>query len=301
MTIQRNDNNNIGNALSDYAYGDSLEDRKLKAFVNDGVPEGVNLSRIEQLTFRKIHQRKSRRRVVLSLAASLAVVLVMSFSFFAYRSSMGVDEGTLISQAALEYVSIKVPVGEKMTIMLSDGTKIIANSRSEVRYPKVFNGERREVYACGEVYFDVAHDKNHPFIVNTDGVSVKVLGTKFCVNHYSNNQTEVVLIEGCVSATTSNNDAVTMRPNQLLQLENGTFKSLREVDAQEYAGWLNGVLSLHGEDLGMVMTRINDYYGTNYTVDEMHSDIQLYGKLLYQKDVRDVIKSVNALAGTDFH
>jgi hypothetical protein len=61
------------------------------------------------------------------------------------------------------------------------------------------------------------------------------------------------------------------------------------------------VLSLHGEDLGMVMTRINDYYGTNYTVDEMHSDIQLYGKLVYQKDVRDVIKSVNALAGTDFH
>ena len=46
---------------------------------------------------------------------------------------------------------------------------------------------------------------------------------------------------------------------------------------------------------------VNDYYGTNYTVDEMHSDIQLYGKLVYQKDVRDVIKSVNALAGTDFH
>lgn len=296
----KNGNGNNGNSLSEYPYDDSLEARKVKAFVEDGIPEGINLSRIEQLTFQKIHQHKVRRRIIWSVAASLTIILVMSFSLLISQGSMSDDE-FVARKVTTDYVSVKVPVGDKMTLLLSDGSKIVANSRSEVRYPKTFTGDIREVYACGEVYFDVAHDKDHPFIVNTNGVRIRVLGTKFCVTHHSNNKTEVVLIEGCVAAKTSNNDEVTMLPNQLLQVENGTFRSLQEVDAEDYISWMDGVLNLHGDDLQTVIVRINDYYGTNIPIEDIRSDMKLYGKLLYQKDVYDVLNSVNALAGTNFH
>lgn len=296
----KNGNGNNGNSLSEYPYDDSLEARKVKAFVEDGIPEGINLSRIEQLTFQKIHQHKVRRRIIWSVAASLTIILVMSFSLLISQGSMSDDE-FVARKVTTDYVSVKVPVGDKMTLLLSDGSKIVANSRSEVRYPKTFTGDIREVYACGEVYFDVAHDKDHPFIVNTNGVRIRVLGTKFCVTHHSNNKTEVVLIEGCVAAKTSNNDEVTMHPNQQLQVENGTFRSLQEVDAEDYISWMDGVLNLHGDDLQTVIVRINDYYGTNIPIEDIRSDMKLYGKLLYQKDVHDVLNSVNALAGTNFH
>lgn len=296
----KNGNGNNGNSLSEYPYDDSLEARKVKAFVEDGIPEGINLSRIEQLTFQKIHQHKVRRRIIWSVAASLTIILVMSFSLLISQGSMSDDE-FVARKVTTDYVSVKVPVGDKMTLLLSDGSKIVANSRSEVRYPKTFTGDIREVYACGEVYFDVAHDKDHPFIVNTNGVRIRVLGTKFCVTHHSNNKTEVVLIEGCVAAKTSNNDEVTMHPNQQLQVENGTFRSLQEVDAEDYISWMDGVLNLHGDDLQTVIVRINDYYGTNIPIEDIRSDMKLYGKLIYQKDVHDVLNSVNALAGTNFH
>lgn len=296
----KNGNGNNGNSLSEYPYDDSLEARKVKAFVEDGIPEGINLSRMEQLTFQKIHQHKVRRRIIWSVAASLTIILVMSFSLLISQGSMSDDE-FVARKVTTDYVSVKVPVGDKMTLLLSDGSKIVANSRSEVRYPKTFTGDIREVYACGEVYFDVAHDKDHPFIVNTNGVRIRVLGTKFCVTHHSNNKTEVVLIEGCVAAKTSNNDEVTMHPNQQLQVENGTFRSLQEVDAEDYISWMDGVLNLHGDDLQTVIVRINDYYGTNIPIEDIRSDMKLYGKLLYQKDVHDVLNSVNALAGTNFH
>lgn len=286
----------MNETIKDFIYEDNMEDRKLKAFVEDSMPDGINLARISNLTYNKIHRQKRQRRMAWMSMAAVAVVLLAMSVFIQMQKETAQKAELAVHEAVEEMMSIKVAVGDKMTIMLSDGTRIVANSRSEVRYPKVFSGKTREVYAKGEVYFDVAHDKNNPFIVNVDGLKIKVLGTRFCVNHYSAGKTEVVLVEGCVSAHSSNNDAVTMHPNQLLRLKNGAFESLQEVDTDDYTSWMDGVLNLHGDDLKTVIERVNDYYGTNYKVDERKSDSKLYGRLLYQKDVNEVIKSIEQIA-----
>lgn len=282
--------------IKKYNYTDNIDDRKLKAFVEDSMPEGINIARITNLTYDKIHREKQRRNIIWYSAAAVAVLLVM-FSVFTPLYQSAQSEKLVAQKMAQEMISVKVPVGDKMTIMLADGTRLVANSRSEVRYPKLFSGNTREVYVRGEVYFDVAHDKDKPFLVNIDGLQVKVLGTRFCVNHYSADKTEVVLLEGCVSALSSNKDAVTMHPNQMLRLKNGSFESLQEVDADDYVSWMDGMLNLHGDNLNTVISRVNDYYGTNYSIDGPGNDSQMYGKLLYQKDVREVIASIEQLAG----
>ena len=76
------------------------------------------------------------------------------------------------------YNQIIVPKGKRSQIVLADNSKIWINSGSKVIYPRTFEGKYREIYVEGEVYLKVAHDTSKPFIVNTSGFEVSVLGTE---------------------------------------------------------------------------------------------------------------------------
>ena len=195
-------------------------------------------------------------------------------------------------------ITTTVPVGEIMTFRLPDGTKIVANSRSIVKYPEKFTNDTRDIYTKGEVYLEVAHDKEHPFIVHSDGFDLKVLGTKFNIVNYNGHYSNVVLVEGAVEVTTKSRDKVTMRPNQLLNVSGGKLDGLKNVDTSQYTSWMNGIMNLHGDNIHQVVSRINDYYGTEIGVQENISGTPLYGKMVYQKDVDEVLKAINAIVGT---
>ena len=81
-----------------------------------------------------------------------------------------------------EYNQLLVPPGKRARIELSDGTRLVVNSQSKVVYPRRFKGDIRKIYAQGEVFLEVAHDKKHPFIVESDGFNLRVLGTKFSIS-----------------------------------------------------------------------------------------------------------------------
>jgi transmembrane sensor len=81
--------------------------------------------------------------------------------------------------------------------ILPDGTKILLSKNSEITYPKVFEGDTREINLTGEGFFDVHHDSAHPFIIHTQGTDVRVLGTTFNVRAY-NTQVQVLVKTGRV-------------------------------------------------------------------------------------------------------
>lgn len=85
-----------------------------------------------------------------------------------------------------EYNQIIVPKGKRSQIVLADNSKIWINSGSKVIYPRAFEGKYREIYVEGEVYLNVTHDTSKPFIVNTSGFEVRVLGTSFNISAYKN-------------------------------------------------------------------------------------------------------------------
>ena len=64
-------------------------------------------------------------------------------------------------------------------LTLADGTQLTLNRGAQLIYPEKFAGRTREIFLSGEAYFDVAHDKKHPFIVRAGDLKIKVLGTKF--------------------------------------------------------------------------------------------------------------------------
>ena len=97
------------------------------------------------------------------------------------------------------YNTLRVPRGGEYSITLSDGTIVYLNAESELRYPVKFVGEDRRVYLSGEAYFDVVHDKAHPFVVDVKNSTVRVLGTSFDVRAYADeDEVLTTLVQGSV-------------------------------------------------------------------------------------------------------
>jgi ferric-dicitrate binding protein FerR (iron transport regulator) len=125
--------------------------------------------------------------------------------------------------------TINAKPGFKMYIVLPDGSKVWLNADSKLTYGDNFQGRFREVYLSGEAFFDVTKDKDHPFIIHTKTIDVKVLGTAFNVRSYENEETtETALVHGSVEVTLHNNPdkKIILRPSEKLIVKNNMPDSL---------------------------------------------------------------------------
>lgn len=290
--------------INDYTYGDLQGDIKLKSFIEHGTPAEIDISGIKKKAFLKMHQheRKSRQRRVLMYIGSVAATLLflIGIKYIVTEDAMdGLSHMEVTELMADAYdEEVEVPVGEKMTLLLADGTKIVANSRTIVRYPKRFDGDCREVYVKGEAYFDVAHDTEHPFLVHSDNFRVKVLGTRFNVNNYDTSDSQVVLVQGAVELKTTNNDRVRMKPNELVNLQEGSFAEKRTVNTDEYTCWMQGMINLDGESVESVAQRLSHYYGVTILFDDGMSADKIYGKLMLGAHVSEALQAIETMTRT---
>lgn len=287
------------NQISNYQYGDSSEDLKLKAFVEHANPKSMDTNAIKQKTFMKIREEEHRKRrrlwIALSAAVCTLVAVVCAGVWSIRKDKVGDFLTNNENQTTVEMQHISVPVGEKMTIMLSDGTKIVANSRTELTYPRSFQGaDHREVAMKGEAYLEVAHDAEHPFIVNSGKFKVRVLGTRFNISNYDDCDASVVLAQGSVELTTTNKDKVLMKPSEKVDIKDGSFVAKTHVDVLDYTSWMNGILRLNGESVRDIAKILSQHYGVKIVCDKTGST-PLYGKLVLQDSVTEVLKTINSM------
>ena len=155
-------------------------------------------------------------RLLLPMAGIAAAVMLI-FSFLHLQEPKGKTERT-----AQNTVSTKP--GSKSKIQLPDGSQVWLNSDSRMSYDESFQGLNREVHITGEAYFDIAKDKDHPFIIHAGSIDVKVLGTSLNIRNYTNEKnTEAVLIRGSIEVTLRSNPdkKIILQPNEKLVVQNG--------------------------------------------------------------------------------
>ena len=126
-----------------------------------------------------------------------------------------------------EQYTLQIPRGTEYLVVLEDGSRVWLNSESTFRYPSVFDQDKREVYLEGEGYFEVVHDEERPFIVMTEKVFTRVLGTEFNVRSYMDKAVNVTLVKGSVAV--GNNDQthtseVVLCPGENASWEGGRFR-----------------------------------------------------------------------------
>jgi ferric-dicitrate binding protein FerR (iron transport regulator) len=126
------------------------------------------------------------------IAAVLLVGLVLGFSWF-YFTRMRDMQRVLAKDTQVE-------------VMLEDGTKVVLNRDSRLRYGRTFDPGERKVYLSGEAWFDVVRDTARPFLIDAGEAMVRVLGTSFNVNAYRKNPTVEITVESGLVAMSSKKD-----------------------------------------------------------------------------------------------
>ncbi|WP_163713084.1 FecR family protein [Mangrovibacterium lignilyticum] len=155
--------------------------------------------------------------------------------------------------------------GQKSKVKLPDGTSVWINSDTELEYSTDRNN--RIVTLSGEAYFEVAHSKDHPFVVKLGGWNIRVLGTKFNVSNYPESEMkEASLLEGKISVQTRNHEA----DMEIIPGEKITFNAKTKDIVKEKASvkddilWVDGVLLFNNESFQEIVLRLEKYYGVSF-------------------------------------
>lgn len=159
------------------------------------------------------------------------------------------------------YNTIATPRGGQYQVMLSDGTRVWLNAASSLRYPASFKGDERVVELKGEGYFEVARNAAKPFIVKTNDMSIRVLGTHFNVLAYDDEINSTTLLEGSIQVL-GNNTSTIVKPGQQVQLNkaDNSLKTVNDADLDEAVAWKNGYFQFCDANLPAIMRQISRWY-----------------------------------------
>lgn len=203
------------------------------------------------------------------------------------------------STGAISYNSMSTPKGRQFVLQLPDGTRVWLNAASSIRYPVAFTTGTRKVELTGEAYFEVAPDKNKPFLVNIHNRSeVEVLGTSFNVNAYSDEpQISTTLVDGGirVSAPTGK---ILLKPGQQTQLIGDQLQLIKNPDLSKVMAWKNGLFNFEGAGLKEMMRQLERWYDIEVVYEGNVPDVHFFGKLSRKLDLTTILA---ALKGFGLH
>lgn len=204
------------------------------------------------------------------------------------------EKNTISKQESSAYNQLITPYGKRSTIIFSDGSKAWVNSGTRLIYPAEFKKDEREIYVDGEIYIEVAKDKERPFIVKSNSLNIKVLGTKFNLSAYSSDiQQRVVLVSGSVEVLPRNNDTkeATLVPRQMYTVS-GNKAQIEYTDTSKHISWIDGFYYFDSMKLGDILNRLSRYYQKDILFDKNIAEFKCSGKLDMQDDLGDVLNGL---------
>lgn len=175
--------------------------------------------------------RKVRKNLFVRYAGYAAAIIILLFTTPLIINNFTTPDDSLISE-------VYAPRKSKLKMKLPDGSTVWLNADSRLSYSESFSRKNRNVRLEGEGYFEVEHGE-HPFVIQTDSAQIKVLGTKFNVKNYGDeNYIKVSLLEGSIVLLCINQEFI-MKPNQTMTVNklDQTYKLTESADYAEQ--WIN--------------------------------------------------------------
>lgn len=237
----------------------------------------------------RIRQRNKRKKI-LQWAAILILPIISAVLPWLYAEKFFEQK---------QLVEFYVPEGKIDSLILSDGTKVILNSNSNILYPSSFNAHsgNRDVYLLGEAYFSVAKDTRHPFIVHSGKLNIQVLGTEFSVKAYPNEeQITTTLVKGSVKLYDESHNEM-MSPNEQIVYNRGNGQLLKQsVLASECNYWMLHNLSFNNQPLGKILQEIEKQYKVKFDIGRSVETNQRFTMNFTNREtIIDVMKVITKL------
>ncbi len=195
---------------------------------------------------------------------------------------------------------LRIPRGGEYQLVLSDGTKVWLNSESELRYPISFKNKTREVYLVGEAFFDVSHDKTKPFIVHSGEMNVEVLGTRFNVRNYPEDNAVATLVQGKVKVLGEREAQCILNPGQQARLSKKGIVTF-DVDTDLYTSWIEGKFLFKNVDMYSLSQQISRWYNVEiFFVNDYAKNVRFTGSINKDKPLQYLIELIESTSDVRF-
>lgn len=190
--------------------------------------------------------------------------------------------------------------GEQTQVRLPDGSTVYLNAASSLQYPVSFvNQKNRKVSLSGEGYFEIAKDKTHPFIVESKGQEIKVLGTHFNINAYSDeSSSKTTLLEGSILISTVNNSQTLIPGSEATN--DGKNINVQLVDTELAVAWKNNLFLFENEELGSIMRQVERWYNVEVIYSDNIAHERFGGGVSRFNSVAKLLKSLEATGKVHF-
>ncbi|MEC3909159.1 FecR domain-containing protein [Sphingobium sp. CR2-8] len=231
-----------------------------------GMADAPEILSLRQQTLARLALRgkasdRSAGVTTVALLLALAVVVIPIYTLYRSASSERPESVKSAQVAFPDAQQFQTAVGQKLTLALGDGSRVTLNTASRIRVAYTAS-ERRVMLDAGQAWFEVAKQKDRPFLVFAGGQRVEAHGTAFDVR-IKQDETEIMLAEGKVSVrparSTSEAVDIAMVPRQLL-IVGPAGATLRPVkNPADWAGWREGIIRFDNLPLSQAVAEMNRY------------------------------------------
>lgn len=192
--------------------------------------------------------------------------------------------------------TLYVPAGQRAELTLSDGTKVWLNAKTTFTFPDRFDNNQRNVKLEGEAYFDVTHNENAPFLIQTEKYNVKVLGTEFNVRAYCEETIgpfETALISGSVEIeSVDHSTKMLLQPKEKAYADNGCLQVEPIIEYDRYL-WKEGLICFDDNNLAEIFKKLDFYYNIPIKVNnEKILDKRYTGKFRSSDGIEHILKTL---------
>ena len=189
---------------------------------------------------------------------------------------------------------IEVPRGAEFCLTLSDGSRVWLNSESTLSYPVAFNQTTREVTLQGEAYFQIQPDPKRPFVVQTAGMQVAVLGTEFNLNTRKKENIQTALVQGKIQIIASNGNRLILKPGQIAETDgiNGNIQILKE-NILQHISWQKGRFYFEEANMQEIMNELALWYDVEVEFQNEKLRYETFsGYLLRGETIESILKKI---------
>tara|TARA_B100000579_G_scaffold432632_1_gene449817 strand:+ start:720 stop:1889 length:1170 start_codon:yes stop_codon:yes gene_type:complete len=206
----------------------------------------------------------------------------------------------------LSFHTLKVPYGKRFNIIFSDGSRVFLNSGSKIKYPiKFLSNQKREVFLEGEAFFDVTENKSDLFIVNSNGINVEVYGTEFNVRNYpEDNNSDIVLVNGSIGITNSQNNNVTkLTPGYKGSVNKESLLIEKsKINTKIYTSWIDGEFIFRNESFSQILKKLERLYNVTIIDNRKNDSNELFNASIdvENEKIEEVLNYFNKIYNIEY-
>lgn len=251
---------------------------------------------------KRLHQRietveikTNTKKVInkkLAWLSAAAAILVLCLLFFHTEFN---------KTTTLTYIEKHTGAGQKMNITLPDGSLVVLNTLSTLKIPSNYGIRNRELQLKGEAWFEVEKNPQKPFIVHTGHIQTLVLGTKFNISGYPDDEmAKVSLVEGKVQVDIDNDTRKRqiLKPgDQLIYTKKDSTSAITTFIKDDAAGWKDNLLTLNYESWPEAAKKISRWYNVKVELKSTAlTDCKLKGSFA-SMSLTQVLRQLSYISG----